>query len=296
MKQHSYKLTTSLLVLILFIYGTANITSAQEADIEATTPPTQSALTDPAGPSDGAQNNHRIYNDHLVPHLPPQSRAADIMNAGSRQAEAGQGIQQAPAGVGQGENLYSIGTACTDFNIQSLWSSHNNTAGNLWNDSYAGWRAFAYDNGDLFRAHHVAIARERTVGPGSKSGGGQYSLKIAGHQPYAAGLRGPVLDVAPTSVIEVSVKYMIFDHDTRGQDYDWVSLGIKPDAHGKEASYRNGYVRGMWTELHHSVISGHSGQIMIMIQAHSPAALNSNIYFDDIQIAVDGVFMTNCTY
>ena len=90
----------------------------------------------------------------------------------------------------------------------------------------------------------------------------------------------------------VSVKYLIWDHDQGaklefgdGIDYDWASLGIKPGADGEVALYNNGYVRGEWSELVHTVDLGDAKDIMVLIQAQSPAFLNSNIYFDDIKIA-----------
>lgn len=36
-------------------------------------------------------------------------------------------------------------------------------------------------------------------------------------------------------------------------------------------------------------------KIMVLIQGQSPAAVNSNIYFDNVKIWVDGVALKNCT-
>jgi hypothetical protein len=90
----------------------------------------------------------------------------------------------------------------------------------------------------------------------------------------------------------VSVKYLIWDHDQGakasggdGIDYDWASLGIKPGADGDVALYANGYVRGEWAEMVNTVELGSAPDIMVLIQAQSPAFLNSNVYFDDIKIA-----------
>jgi hypothetical protein len=90
----------------------------------------------------------------------------------------------------------------------------------------------------------------------------------------------------------VSVKYLIWDHDQGakleggdGIDYDWASLGIKPGADGDVALYANGYVRGEWSELVNTIDLGDAADVMVLIQAQSPAFLNSNVYFDDIKIA-----------
>jgi hypothetical protein len=77
-------------------------------------------------------------------------------------------------------------------------------------------------------------------------------------------------------------------------------MGIKPGAHGDQASYVNGYVRGEWAELTHTVDLGNAGDIMVLLQGHSPAVLNSNIYFDDVKIAFidaqgNGKYLRDCT-
>jgi hypothetical protein len=85
--------------------------------------------------------------------------------------------------------------------------------------------------------------------------------------------------------------------DSSGDPYvnpAWASMGIKPDAAGEGASYVNGYVRGEWAQLEHTVWAGKSGYIMVLLQGHSPGALNSNIYFDDVRITVDGEAIAKC--
>jgi hypothetical protein len=78
-------------------------------------------------------------------------------------------------------------------------------------------------------------------------------------------------------------------------------MGIKPGAACDKAFYVNGYVRGEWAELTHTVDLGWADDIMVLLQGQSPSVLNSNIYFDDVKIAFtnhDGsksVYLTDCT-
>jgi hypothetical protein len=75
--------------------------------------------------------------------------------------------------------------------------------------------------------------------------------------------RIPVPAEFVSGTVMVSVKYLIWDHDQGakdkigdGIDYDWASLGIKPGADGDVALYNNGYVRGEWSELAHTINLG----------------------------------------
>ena len=77
-------------------------------------------------------------------------------------------------------------------------------------------------------------------------------------------------------------------------------MGVKPGADGDIALYANGYVRGEWAQLVNTVELGDAQDIMVLVQAQSPAFLNSNIYVDDIKIAflaADGTikYLSDCT-
>ncbi len=69
-------------------------------------------------------------------------------------------------------------------------------------------------------------------------------------------------------------------------------MGIIPQM-GAEASYVLGYHRGEWAVLEQE-ITAEGDQIIVMLQGHSPDVLNSNIYFDDVEIFVNGSAISNC--
>ena len=250
------------------------------------TSPSPSPPGDPIAP---AVPSSVIWNRLLVP-PPPSSLAADVVDAGRVQERPGRGISTQRTELGSGISLAPTATACNDFNLAEKW--HGATAAGALN-WYGGWAPFAVDQG-LYRSSSVVVAQERTVGPGRHSGVDQYSAKIASTQPYAAGFGSPPISVTPGAMVTVSVSYLLWDHDQRGLDYDWASLGLKPDASMGRGFYANGYTRGQWAKLTYSMQAGPSGQIMVLLQASSPGALNSNIYFDDVEIAVDGNYLTNC--
>ncbi|MEM7126526.1 MAG: hypothetical protein AAF702_09385 [Chloroflexota bacterium] len=248
-------------------------------------------------PESTPANNHELYNRIIADNkLPIQSRQADTADEGKSQDPVGQGVKSKTDDHGQGINLYESSDACLTFDEHLHWASHSASPSNIWQDSYAGWGAFAVNDGGFYKSDNVVFAIEQVIGPGKKSGSGEYSVKISSNQPYAAGYGSPMLSIPPGSEVIVSVKYMIYDHDVQGQDYDWVSLGLKSDATGEVAEYVNGYIRGQWAELSHTITAGETGQIMVLIQAHAPVALNSNVYFDDISIVVDGVPREECIF
>lgn len=248
----------------------------------------------PAVPAQRVIQGEHLYNDLVFPNLPLAAQQADLADAGKHQDQPGRGVKQTANGLGAGLTAQSAFHVCNDFNQRERWASHGHAPTDIWSDHYAGWGAFAQNDGNFYAAANVLFSLEQSVGPGRKFGQHQYAAKIAGGQPYAAGFGSPLIAVPPGAAIVVRVRYLIFDHDTAGQDFDWVSLGIKPDATGPQASYANGYVRGQWAELSHQITAGKSGKIMVLLQAQSPAALNSNIYFDDVAIAINGRYLSNC--
>ncbi|RME58481.1 MAG: hypothetical protein D6790_11920 [Caldilineae bacterium] len=197
----------------------------------------------------------------------------------------GPGVATEQSAIARGGKLFGAPTACLRFNDAGKWNGQGTYA------SYGRWGAFSVDDGGFYKPEHVHFEREESVG-------NDYSFKIAGGQPYAAGLVSPIFNVPPGATVEVRVKYLMFNHDGLqiGDRVvnDWVSLGLKPDAQGQEARYVNGYTRGQWSQLVNSIVAGESGQVLVLLQAESPAAFNSNIYFDDLEIAVDGLFLTDC--
>jgi hypothetical protein len=284
-------------VFALFVLSLLLIPSAAVADGHLPPIPVIGPrLSPPPIPHSDVLDNYVIYNNLLMP-PPVQSQAANAAaDAIKEEQEApGRGIKQTMTGLGQGITLYAQSNVCNDFNVGGLWAaSGDQQMTDIWTNWYAGWAPFAI-NHDYYQAQNTVFSVERVVGPGNSSGPGEYSAKISSYQPYAGGFGSPLITVPAGAEVKVSVDYLIFDHDTNDLDYDWASLGIKPDAVGGAAEYVNGYVRGEWAEMTHTIKAGQSGKIMVLIQGQSPAALNSNIYFDNVKIWVDGVALTNCT-
>jgi hypothetical protein len=214
----------------------------------------------------------------------PASLAANA--AAAEQGVAGKpGVLQTETGVGSGITLYDPGRVCNDFDAGGRWE------GETWTHYFAGWGAYAADGG-IYQAKNVTFDRERVVGPGNNYGSGQFSMKIASNQPYEAGIMSPAIQVTRGDVVRVRAAYLIFNHDTQGRNWDYVSMGIIPSP-DLPATYVQGYTRGQWAYLEHEVVA-EGRRIIVMLQGHSPDAINSNIYFDNVQIFVNGVARGNC--
>ncbi len=229
-----------------------------------------------------------IIADHLES-PPAAALEAAAFNDGRGQEAPGRGIHHVETETGSGLTLFIEDNVCNDFNRRPQWSAPR--LADIATNWYGGWAPFAVDN-HVYRSANVVFAQERVVGPGRYYAGNQHSAKIASSQPYAAGFGSPLFNARPGATVTVSVKYLIFDHG--GKPLDWASLGIKPDATGDVAEYVNGYVRGRWAEMTHTVTAGPTGQFMVLLQAHSPAALNSNIYFDDVKIQINNRYINRC--
>ncbi|MEM7533047.1 MAG: hypothetical protein AAF639_12780 [Chloroflexota bacterium] len=263
-------------------------------------------------------NPYRIYNDVVVV-APSQSIEADLADGGASQEAPGRYVKQLNVGgnapdtdthavridnrdAARGLTLYPQSDVCNNFNTSSGWSTIGKkppvddgaSNNDIWSDWYGGWGPFALDDG-YYRSKNTTFSLERSVGPGINFNKG-YSAKIGSTEPYAGGFGSPMLAVTPGAEVTVKVNYLIGDHNQHGYDYDWASMGLKPDAEGPDARYVNGYTRGQWAQMVNTVTAGPSGYIMVLIQGQSPAQINSNIYFDDVRIYVDGKPMSSCTW
>jgi hypothetical protein len=216
--------------------------------------------------------------------LPPASVTANA--AATAQGVAGQpGVLQTTTGVSSGLTLFRSATACNDFNARGQWR------GELWTNYFAGWGAYAADDG-FHQAKNVTFDREPVIGPGANYGGNQAALKIASNQPYEAGVMSPAIAVRRGDMIRVRVAYLIYNHGTPGRNTDYASMGIIPRL-GETASYVIGVHRGEWAILEQEVQAA-GNRVVVMLQGHSPDAINSNIYFDNVEIWVNGVARRNC--
>jgi len=295
--------------------------SGQGGAVASPAPPMQFVLgprdNPTAIPHTDVWDPYIIYNDRLVP-PPVSSIEADIADGGRSREASGRGIYQNNVegneemhthavridgrDAARGMTLYPQSHVCNNFNTDAYWATlgkrppvdAGRALADVWSDWYGGWGPFAVDDG-YYKAKNTTFSLERNVGPGENFDSG-YSIKIASNQPYAGGFGSPMIKVTPGAQVTVKVNYLLWDHDFKGLDYDWASMGVKADAEAAPARYVNGYTRGHWSQLENTVTAGPSGYIMVLLQGHSPAALNSNIYFDDVRIQVNGEYMANCTW
>lgn len=278
-----YRLGSALLTALLLVAVTASgaLAAGPEITIKPVVAPRKSPAPIPhSSVLDPSATQAFVQSDGLR----PQSTAANA--AATEQGTVGKpGVLKTSTGVGSGLTLYDSANVCNDFNRNSLWE------GEIWTNYYAGWGAFAADDG-YFQAKNVTFDRERVVGPGNQYGSNQASMKIASNQPYDAGVMSPAIDVDPGDTVRVRVAYLIYNHDAKGRNWDYASMGIIPKL-GEQASYVQGYHRGEWAILEQEIVAT-GDQVVVMLQGHSPDAINSNIYFDNVEIYIDGRAMGNC--
>lgn len=267
-------------------------------------------LSPPVIPHSSVLNPYTTYNYVAGGHAPASAYEANAADAGRTQESPGRGIRQTTTGLGKGTTLYAQASVCNNFNPQASWAVEGtNKQTDIWTDWFAGWAPFAVDNG-YYQAKNVGFSMERVVGPGAAyKNKEEASLKIFSGQPYAAGVGSPIIPVPAGyegGSVMVTVSYLIWDHDQGGKqggpdgmDYDWASLGVKAGAASDHATYVNGYVRGEWAQVTNTIELGDAKDVMVLLQAHSPATLNSNIYFDNVKIGFmhgDNVkYLTDCT-
>lgn len=236
------------------------------------------------------------HSDVLAPEIIPnflesegitQSHARAAGAAADAQGIEGEpGVLKTETEIASGLTLYDVSTACADFGRTSRWS------GQIWTMQYGNWGNFAADDG-YFQAKNVTFDRELSVGPGNNyNRSREASLKIASNQPYDAGVMSPPLPTDPGDVVRVRVNYLIYNHGQEADSLDYASMAVIPKL-GERGQYVFGYHRGEWATLEQEVVA-EGDEIVIMLQGHSPAALNSNIYFDNVEVYVDSRRVRNC--
>lgn len=305
----------ALIMVVAMMIPAISVAASTGPSVPPPSPVVGPRLKPPVIPHSSVLAPATTYNYVAGGHAPASAYEANAADGGRTQESPGRGIRQTTTGLGKGTTLYAQPNVCNNFNTYDQWAAKGTKTTDIWTDWYAGWAPFAVDNG-YYQAKNVGFSIEKVVGPGNKYGDDkasaanqQASLKIFSGQPYAAGVGSPIIAVPAGyegGSVVVTVSYLIWDHDQGGKqggadgmDYDWASLGVKAGAAGDHATYVNGYVRGEWAQFTNEIELGGASDIMVLLQGHSPATLNSNIYFDNVQIAfknADGMmYLTDCT-
>lgn len=307
-----------LLILALLLPGGAALAdgSTSSGPAPIIIPVLAPRLSPPPIPNSSVLNPHQIWNDVIASNLPAHSAKAASVAKADGLKNGDPGILKKTTNIANGTTLNYLNApapvVCNDFNKNGNWAS--SWGGGIskidpWTDRYAGWGPYAANDG-YYQAKNVTFSKENVVGPGrhydddgtSSAVGdtvdGRHSAKIASTQPYIAGFISPVFTAAPGASVRVVVHYLIYNHGNiahdKRWDYDSVSLAVAPDGNAGPAQYVNGYTRGQWHWMENTITVGEGGEFLVMIQGQSPAAINSNVYFDDISIYVDGAPMTSC--
>lgn len=221
---------------------------------------------------------------HPAPIPVPLPKSA--MNERTPAKEAGK--ENPKPATPQANAVAANSSACLNFDDKANWGSVSHSYG-VWDDQFGGWAPFAVDDDGLYEIENVRFEREQSTKAG------QDSFKIASTEPYAAGLASPLIKVKKGEEVAVTVQYYIWEHGQSRSQLEWVSMGVKPDANAKcgDGCYVNGFARGRWAELT-SKVTAASDNVMILLQAESPGGLNSNVYFDNLEIRVNGELRKNC--
>ncbi len=194
-------------------------------------------------------------------------------------------IGHGPAkGEPSSRNAWATGNVLrNDSNPGPFFETFDSFYGDTWRMLPDQWGGYAYRGADS-----VTLDREQFVKDESPYDG-SYSMKIAGSVPFEAGISREII-VKPGSEVRVRVMYAMYDHGGEHAGnvwtYDWAALGVKSD--DTDAQWVNGPWHGEWLPLELTVTAGPQGRIMIFLQVISPMPENTNAYFDNVQVWVDG--------
>ena len=307
----SFRRSLLAVLVIVALLLPASATLAQDTGPNPHVIPVIAPRTSPPPiPHSSVLAPNQIWNLVVASNLPAQSTEAKAVASANGLKNGDPFILKKITNMASGTTLNYLNmpapVVCNNFDSNGKWASRANPVGDNdpFTDWFGGWGPFAVNDG-YRQAKNVVFSKENVVGPGSHydddgtssavndTVDGRHSAKISSNQPYAAGFGSRIFTATPGAEVRVVVRYLIINHGNiaydKRWDYDWASLGVKPDAYGDVAQYVNGYTRGQWHWMENIIKVGESGEFMVLLQGESPAALNSNIYFDDVSIYEDGV-------
>jgi hypothetical protein len=218
---------------------------------------------------------------HTLPEPALTAHAEEVARGSDHSSIIGHGPAK---GEPASRNAWATGGELrNDSNPGPFFETFNDFYGETWRMLPNLWGGYAYRG-----AESVTFDREQVhkdEGPYD----GSYSMKIAGSVPFEAGISREI-KVTPGAEVKVRVMYALYDHggEHGGNvwSYDWAALGVKAD--DMDAQWVNGPWHGVWLPLELTVTAGPQGRIMIFLQVISPMPENTNAYFDNVQVWVNG--------
>jgi hypothetical protein len=297
MRHRCTYLFTSLAVVLLLVLTTTSICadggcpmsdwSKWQAYFTPLIPAGPNSAGNPAGrpiPTKSPSNDLLmawVNTIHLLPEPAMTAHAEEVARGANHSTIIGHGhAKSEPSSI----NAWATGGVLRkDFNPGPFFEVFNDWYGETWRMIPHKWGAYAYRGADS-----VTIDREQ-IHKNESPTDGTYSLKIAGSAPFEAGV-SRTIKVTPNAEVKVRVMYALYDHGgVHGGNvltYDWASLGVKVD--DCDATWVNGPWHGQWLPLEQTVKAGKDGRIMIFLQVISPLPENTNAYFDNVQVWVNG--------
>lgn len=218
---------------------------------------------------------------HMLPEPAMMAHAEEVARGDDHSTIVGHG----PAKTGDNaRNPWAYGNQLLDdANPGPFFETFDNFYGYTWRFIPHLWGAYAYRGADSVTFDREQVVKDQSPYDGS------YSMKIAASVPFEAGISREI-HVPPGSEVKVRVMYLLYDHGgVHGDEvwtYDWAALGVKCDDY--DAEWVNGPWHGQWLPLEHTVMAGPEGRIMIFLQVISPLPENTNAYFDNVQVWVNG--------
>jgi hypothetical protein len=193
--------------------------------------------------------------------------------------------------IGNGESLFANPNACLDFNTLAYWK------GSTWSRRYAGWGMSGFDDGNIFHKVNLTFDHESQTS-------NVLSLKIDGDKPFQGLIVSPLFSVPANAEVTARVSYFIRNGpNDHKRDDNGLSASIRVKAPDGTAATVNPPTvsfldRGIWRQMESQMSMGEkAGKVFVILQANNLHVHSSvAVYFDNVEIWVNGKAMTQCLF
>lgn len=285
-EKHRSRAFGVMIVVLLLVGVVANISAVRAQDGKPVPPGPRQGECEPVPNCDQLTAAQRSANVNRA-NSDAQREGKAITDNDRLQARPGGSIETVSS---LGQNLLPNPNACFTFDSAVDWK------GSRWTFRYAGWGLQVDVSPALnYQLKHLTYERQDGVGDG-------FSLKMGMDKPAHGLIVSPEFKAKAGDKITVVTSYYISVNAGKNvsqANRQWVALNVKP-ARSTRADYTTlptpGRHQNSWWKLSDDLTMQSDGIFQVVLQGQNDSVLDTQVYFDNVEIWINGEPMAKCLY